>query len=127
MQKREANFQTFFNRYVREKKLAGVFELKQTTEDSISFSDLKPHQREGLLAVEEGGFVWKLSDADPREKPFDMIATGLMSAYVAVKFPGKMITVIPIDDFLQEESVSNRKSLTLARAIIIASKIIHMP
>lgn len=125
--KREANFQTFFNRYVREKKLAGVFELKQTTEDSIPFSDLQPHQREGLLAVEEGGFVWKLSDADPREKPFDMIATGLMSAYVAVKFPGKMITVIPIDDFLQEESVSKRKSLTLVRATIIASKVIHMP
>ena len=120
--KREASFQTIFNNYLREKKMDGVFELKQTRTDSIPFLALETHQRESLLAVEDNGFVWKLSDADPRQKPFDCFSIGICPAYVVIRYP-ECFVMIRIDEFLQEERISERKSLTLQKAKDIAERI----
>lgn len=115
MIKREANFQTVFNQYLRAKKLYGHFELKQTSGNSIPFSDVKLHQVEGLLAAQENGFVWKLSDEDSRQKPFDCISTPPTLSYVVFKYPG-VFYIISILGMIQERIDNKRKSLTKERA-----------
>jgi len=125
MNKREASFQIIFNQYLRKKKLYGVFELKQTTTNSISFKEVKPHQREGLLAVTSEGFVWKLSDLDPREKPFDTMSIPPIEGYIVIKYP-KLACVINIYDFLAEEKRSTIKSLSKETAQEISLVIIEL-
>lgn len=121
--KREADFQTQFNRYLRETKMIGAFELKQTKTYLLPFSALKEHQEHGLLAAQINGFVWKLSDADPREKPFDCISTGTIPAYVVIKYP-KLFAIIKIEAFIKERNESVLKSLPRERAKEIATKVI---
>ena len=115
MKKSEAHWQTIWNQYVREKNLYGYFELKYTDKDSMPFNAVKDHQRLGLLASEANGFVWKLSDADMREKPFDSFNAKPAPAYVVIKFPGGFY-VINIKVFLAEESISEKKSIHIDRA-----------
>lgn len=120
MKKSEAKFQTIFNQYLRKKRLFGYFELKETSGSSLPFSAVKEHQVEGLLAAGSSGFVWKLSDEDSREKPFDCIHTGIQMPYVVIKYP-KTFYVITIYNFMKEKESSKRKSLTEWRARNICS------
>lgn len=125
MNKREARFQVVFTNYLKEmnkKKFYGSFELKRTITDSISFKALKPHQESGLSVIGKQGLVWKLSDADPREKPCDCISTPPLPPYVVIKFK-KLATIISLGDLLKEEE-TGAKTLTLQRAKDIAKYII---
>lgn len=115
MKRREASFQTLFNKYLRVKRLYGNFELKQTKGVSISFSCLEEHQIAGLLAGEREGLVWKYSDQDQRQKPFDCSSNPPLPGFVVVRFSTHFY-VIPIRAFLDEMVNRARKSLTQQRA-----------
>ena len=55
MRKKEANFQTTFNHWLKNVyKRTGAFELKQTQTDSLPFSDVQEHQIQALQAVRHG-------------------------------------------------------------------------
>lgn len=119
MNKREADFQVVFNKYLRKKGLTGVFELKQTTGKTIRFNVVKEHQIEGLRAAQNSGFVWKLSDADIRMKPFDVIAAPPLRAYIVIKFPG-IFHVIPLDAYIAFRDSIGKSALTIGESCELA-------
>lgn len=84
--KKEAKWQVIWNQYVREKKLYGFFELKQTNLESFPFSKIETVQYEGLQATEKHGLVWKFSDNDMRPKPCDSISIPPLPSYLVIKF-----------------------------------------
>ena len=84
--KKEAKWQTVWNQYVREKKLYGFFELKQTDLESFPFSKIETVQYEGLQATEKHGLVWKFSDTDMRPKPCDSVSIPPLPSYLVIKF-----------------------------------------
>lgn len=112
---KESNFTTIFEKYIRVKKLHGAFELKTTDVDSILFSKVEEHQIESLVAVQNEGFLHKISDADPRRKGFDIVATPQLVGYVVIRFP-KITCIITVNNFIHERWISKRKSLTVERA-----------
>lgn len=127
---RESKHQIEWNKYLRTMRqnntpLYGVFELKQTSTDRISFNCLEEGQRAGLPAIKKRGFVWKISDADPRLKPCDSISLPPMDAYIVIRYP-KCFCVIDIETFLELEKESGAKTLHLDHAKRIAYKIIHV-
>lgn len=113
--KREANFQTTFNHWLKNVyKKTAAFELKQTKTDSIPFSAVVPHQIASLEQVRHGTFVFKIPDAG-YQNPFDCFCMTEMPAYVVIKYP-KGVVIIPIDTFVLESKRSKRRSLTWDRA-----------
>ena len=84
--KKEAKWQTVWNQYVREKKLYGFFELKQTDTESFPFSKIETVQYDGLQATEKNGLVWKFSDTDMRPKPCDSVSIPPLPSYLVIKF-----------------------------------------
>lgn len=120
MKKKEAKWQTLWNQYLRETKIPGFFELKQTDKNSFPFSQLEIHQYEGLQATERSGLVWKLSDEDRRQKPCDAISVPPLPSYLVIKFPDAYY-MIPIAEVvkLRESGVI---SITLEKANEIAEK-----
>lgn len=122
MKKHEASFQTVFNHYLRTLRQSGRpffgnFELKQTGTDSLAFDAVKNHQKAGLLAAEKAGFIWKYSDEDSREKPFDCSSIPPLPGYVAVLYRlSGFFYVIPHHRFVEESIDSERRSLTEERA-----------
>lgn len=124
MKKREAEFTTYFREWLKYKYYgeSSVFEIKQTTKDSIPFSALKEHQIDALMSVNETvrGFSYKIPDDSRGVKPFDLVHYKRAPAFVVIKYP-TMFCVISIINFIAEEGKSKRKSLTLERAIEIAS------
>jgi hypothetical protein len=86
IRKREAKWQTIFNKYLRETKFYGFFELKQTEAETFPFAKIETVQWEGLVACEKSGLVWKLSDEDQRQKPCDCLSVVPMNSYLVVKF-----------------------------------------
>lgn len=124
MKKREAKYQTLFNKYLRKTGMLGYFELKQTKAKSIPWSAIQPHQLAGLLAAREGGLVWKLSDEDQRRKPFDCFSVPALEAYVVVFF-GATCCIIPIKTFLYAKDRSEDPSLSMEFAEDLAIKVIH--
>lgn len=113
--KREAQFQLWFNKYLRQKKLYGYFELKQTTTDSIPFDAVDAHQLESLSAAQKTGIVYKISDSDQRIKPFDCFNAPPQPSYIVIRYP-KTCYIITLTNFLIEKASSKRKSLTEKRA-----------
>jgi hypothetical protein len=86
MNKRESKWQVIFNKYLREERPYGFYELKLANNERLGLAQIEKHQYEALLAVETEGLVWKMSDADPREKPCDTLCIPPGPAYVVVKF-----------------------------------------
>lgn len=130
MIKREADFQIIFNKYLRAlreqgKPLCGNFELKQTTTDRIDYSEVKPHQVDGLLAAEKKGFVWKYSDEDSRQKPFDCSSNPPLVGWVVLKYPG-VFYGITIKDFLEHKKSSKDKSITSGECDKIAQFTVYL-
>ena len=126
MLKSEQKAQTQFNHWIKEvffKNHRGgfAFELKHTRgKDYISFSEVKEHQIEALMAVSENGLVYKISDSGIGQKPFDSFALKMCQAYVVIFYP-KSFELIPINNFLFERDRSPRKSLTYERAKAIST------
>lgn len=112
--KREANFQTTFNHWLKNVyKKTAAFELKQC-ETSLPYSAVVEHQRQALLQVRHGTLVYKIPDVG-FQNPFDCVCITEMPAYVVIKFK-KGVCIIPIDTFLLAEQRSKRKSITYEEA-----------
>lgn len=109
MRKLEAKFQTAFNQYLRKTKIIGHFELKQAKRDSLAYKRIPPHQIEGLLAGGQSEFIWKYSDQDQREKPFDCSCMPPLPGFLVVKFKG-IFYIIPIENIVREMHMG-KKSL----------------
>lgn len=121
--KREANFQTRFNHYLKHVyKQTGAFELKQTTTAALPFSALETHQEAALLQVAGGSFVYKIPDCG-YQNPFDCFSLERCDAFVVVYYAlsGKFYA-IAVDEFIHErDHRSERKSLTEDRAKAIST------
>lgn len=124
MKKREASITPKIEKYLRANRIYCNYEIKQTTTDSIAFSDVKDHQVNGLVAAQEEGICWKSSDADPREKPFDGSNNPPLPGYVVIKYPSAIV-LITVNNFIHARMTNRRKSLTYERAKEIADKIIY--
>lgn len=83
---KEAKYQIIFNQYLREKRMYGFFELKQTDSQIFPFSKIETVQWEGLQATEKNGLVWKISDQDQRQKPCDCLSIPPLNSYLVIKF-----------------------------------------
>lgn len=122
MVKKEAKWQVIFNQYVREKKLYGFFELKQTILEYFPFSKIEKVQWEGLQATEKNGLVWKFSDTDMRPKPCDSISIPPLPSYLVIKFLDGfyMIRFEKIVELKDEGKISISRSMAekLAEKII---------
>lgn len=115
MQKREAKHQIYFNHWLKNVyKKSLVYEIKQTTTNSLLFSAVVDHQIEALLAVRHGSFVFKIPDCG-FQNPFDGFCFNEEPAYVVIFYPD-FFCLIGIDTFLLEKERSKRKSLTADRA-----------
>lgn len=120
MIKREAKFQTVFNHWLKAVwKKTGAFELKVVLDhDRLPFSAVKEHQRQALLQVKHGVFVYKISDIGMVQTPWDCFCLAKKGAFVVIRYRNGIAYGIDIDDFMTEanDSAGGRKSLTLERA-----------
>lgn len=123
MKKSEANFNTYFNKWLKAVyKQTAAFELKQTKTTSIPFSSVVPHQVQALSQVRNGTFVWKIPDCG-FQNPFDCFSMVRMDAFVVIKYPD-FFCLIDINDWTQEDKIAERRSLTASRAREIATLIV---
>lgn len=117
----ERDFQTRFNKWCKSVfNETAVFELKITDGTSIPFSDVKEHQENALYSAHHGSIVFKIPDAG-YQNPFDSLMMVGVPAYVVVMFEAqkkgqRQFVMIPIDPWLEEKRVSDRRSLTFSRA-----------
>ncbi len=122
MSKKEAKIQVVWNQYLREKKLYGFFELKQTDTETLPFSKIEIVQYEGLQATEKNGLVWKWSDEDRRPKPCDCVSIPPLPSYLVIKFKDGfyMIRFEKIVELRESGHISVSRSVaeTLAEKII---------
>jgi hypothetical protein len=127
MNKSEAKFQTVFNHWLRhvffdkQRQRGGfAFELKHTRgKNYLPFSAVKDHQLKALLAAENEGLIYKISDESRGHKPFDCFALRLAPTFIVIKYPG-FFAVIDAEVFAYEKTRTPKKSLTAERAKNIA-------
>ena len=121
--KNEAKFQTKFNHWVKNVyKQTAAFALKQTTTNSIPFSSVVPHQVLALSHARNGTLVFKIPDAG-YQNPFDSFCLSHVPAFVVIKFPD-FFCLIDINDWVNEDTRSTRRSLTSARSKEIATLVV---
>ncbi len=127
LKKREARAQTLWNQYLRETRIPGFFELKilQPGDKSFPFSRIEKHQWDSLIAMEETGLVWKLSDEDSRQKPCDCFCAPPLPAYLVIRYPEGFFYMIRIKEVvkIREEGLI---SITEERAREVAEKIVKL-
>lgn len=125
--KREAEFGRLFRHWLRSQKWRGsaAFELKQTVEHSIPFSDVQPHQIDALRAAKGDGLLHKISDESRGVLPFDMFFLQNAQAYVVIRYPD-FFCLIDVDRFVQEDEGSERRSLIELRARAIATVVVDL-
>lgn len=123
--KHEANFNTYFNHWLKNiHKKTGAFELKQTKGNSLAFNAVVPHQIQALKNAKNGVLVYKIPDVG-YQNPFDCFSLAGVDSFVVIKYP-EFFCLIDINDWIQEEKISERRSLTSKRALEIAGKVIHI-
>jgi len=95
-------------------------EMKIAKGERLPFNALKPHQEFALFQAKHSLMNHKISDFSMEEKPFDAFQFCFSKAYVIIFWytkPGdKRMTIIDIDQFLQERELSTEKSLTYKRS-----------
>ena len=123
MVKKEAQFQTKFNSWLRNKyRITGAYELKQTKKDSFPYRNLAQHQEDWLLAVSNGTAVYKISDESSGHKPFDCFCFNREPAFVVILYPSGTFYLIHIGNFVfYRDHRAKRKSLTEDEAKEIAT------
>lgn len=119
IKKREAKFGIELRRWLE--KNGGescVFELKQTTTSSISFSCLKGGQIPWLKQAKGPKGILLKNPGGNGEPDYSYHRDSF--AWVVIRYP-KSFCIIDIDVFLTEKMNSKRKSLILDRAHAIAT------
>jgi hypothetical protein len=130
----EKDMQTLFGRHIKlhPPTQTEVYELKICKGTSLSFGDLKPHQQEALVNAEDNCLYHKITDQPwikdrpwtyTLKKPFDCFILVEVKSFVVVWYyksrKPKIFIKIPIKEFLKEQTISARKSLTEKRALEI--------
>ena len=121
---REKDFQTKVTRWLQHEGKTGAYELKLTKTGSLPFSALAPHQKQNLLNAKHSSIVFKIPDSG-WTNPFDCFCLRNTNAFVVVQFwklRVKHFYLIGIDEWVEEEFCSIRKSLTEERANIIGTR-----
>lgn len=131
MIKFEAKFTTYFEHWLKSIYLpkhrffAGAFEIKHThNKPYINFNEVQDHQIRSLLAVNNEGLIYKISDSGLGFKPFDCFTLKNQPAFLVIKYK-TFFVLIDINTFILEKKSSQRKSLTEIRAKAIAHLIVH--
>lgn len=119
MKRLEAQFGTKFKRWVHYMWPGKTFhfELKVARTDSLPFSAVSDKQKNNLR-IAQNKFIHKYSDYDRMGTPFDGTFTKGAECYVVIQFDrpkNKEFFMCDINTFLDEEKISDRKSLTEAR------------
>ncbi len=123
--KHEASFNSYFNKWLKNvHKKTGAYELKQTKGNSLPFDAVVPHQVAALLQVKHGVFVFKIPDAG-YQNPYDCYSMVKQPAYVVIKYPD-FFCLIDIDDWVVEEGLLERRSLTSSRAREISTVVVEL-
>lgn len=124
--KREVNFSVLFRQWIRRypPRETAVFELKQTTKDSIPFSCVEDHQliyNDAILNSPKGVLVrHQGQNGEP-----DYIYMYRDPVFIVIKYP-TFFCFIPLVHFMKEKTVSKRKSLTADRARMICTELVEM-
>lgn len=122
LNKKEANWTTnFLKKWVLEESTlpSGPIEVKQTTENYLSFSAVSDQQLMDLIAcTTRKGHWWKVADMG-RKNDFDVVFYRNSPAWIIIKYP-KGFVVIGAQTYKMEMERSTRKSLTWERAKDIA-------
>lgn len=108
--------------YTKEKPPTASLEIKQTTADSIPFSEVKQAQLDYAMAIRSDKGVWVRVMPIIEGMP-DYIWLRGEQSWVVIKYPRGVVWISP-DRFIAERNTSKRRSLTWARAKEIASKVI---
>lgn len=115
----EKHFQTEFNKWCKHFiRTTSVFELKISKGKSLPFNAVKEHQVHALSMARHKHLVYKIPDDSLGQKPFDSFCIVESQAYVVIMFRAKNreFVMIDIDDWLEEQTKSTRKSITEERA-----------
>jgi hypothetical protein len=126
MIKKEANFNTTFNHWLKENPITGAFELKQALNGPLPYSALAEHQELALINAKHKALVFKIPDAG-YQNPFDCFCLNKTPAFVVILYPSKKFYLIDIDNFIfYRDNRAKRKSLTEEEAQSIATKEIQL-
>jgi len=118
MKHREAKKTTDLDKMLQKLGIYGAIEYKQTKGNTIRLTDFQPHQIPSLTAFQESGLVWKLSDADPRQKPCDTLSLPPgMTSWVGLIYDDCCCFVY-LDRIIEYKSIAKDKAKELATYII---------
>jgi len=120
---KEKNFQSTFNKWMKTiYKRTCCFELKLTKTNSVPFSAVVPHQVSALENAKNGVLVYKIPDVG-YQNPFDGFCLASVDSFVVIKYPD-FFCLIDINDWVNEDRMSKRRSLTATRAKEIATLVV---
>jgi len=116
---KEKSFQSTFSRWCKYYFCeTAAFELKLTKKNNIPFSAVVPHQVQALLCAKHSKLIHKIPDLG-NQNPFDSFILHCAEAYVVIMFykrGQKEFIMIDIDEWVLEDRISKRRSLTEKRA-----------
>jgi hypothetical protein len=127
---KEAGHNTQLNKYLRDQRAKGFYcyyELKKTGGQIFYVDAFESHQLSSLVASENEGLVWKLSDQDQRKKPFDGFSTPPLPSYVIIKYP-KAFLFFRVKAFLEiRDRITDggKHVLEYAEALELAERILY--
>lgn len=129
---KESDIQTIFG---KKNKVHGVFEIKICKGKSQAFNSVKEHQVIALVKASGSGLYHKISDSLPvfgsnkhmrftAKKPFDCIFLRETPSFVVLVWyipqKPKEVHYILIHDWIGEQAISKRKSITKERSLEIS-------
>lgn len=125
---RESDFQSIFTKWAKKNIHASTaFELKICKLKSMAFSRVEEHQVASLYKSKHATLFHKISDMSLGFKPFDCFALSGAEAYVVIMFYKKgdrqYCYMVDIDDWIEYQVQSKRKSITEKECLTIGRKI----
>ena len=120
MKHREATKTTDFNKSLKKLGIYGIVEYKYIDKNTFNMSKFESHQIPSGIAFQESGLVWKLSDADPREKPGDVLSLPPgMTYWIGLIFENTCYFIF-LDRLLDygKSSITKEKAKELATYIV---------
>lgn len=123
--RREANFSTVLRHWLVANPLyTCALEAKQTTTDSIPFSDVSQAQLDWGMAISSNKGILLRVQAVAEGMP-DYIYMRNEPAFVVIRYPHFFVLIL-VEIFIKEKVMSERKSLTDKRARQIASVVVDL-
>lgn len=130
--KKEAEIQVKINHYIKSligtpKELTGGFETKVSHTSSFSLNSLEPQQLTHLTSLLTTALYWKLSDVDPRKKPFDFFVLPAGYSYLVIHFTKSKITyVVLFVDILALKKTKKKQTFSEEEISQIATRIVKL-